>query len=167
MKKTTVIAVFSALALSACATGPAGPGGYGPATGPRSAGYSEQRIDQTRFRVTFRAPAAQPGMAEDAALLRAADIARGEGFQWFVVTNRYAETAGGGGPSLSLGTGGGSFGRNTGIGIGLGTSVPLGGGSMRAVNLDVRMGRGPRPDDGYDAADVQRNIGPRFGLPRG
>jgi len=163
MKKTSVIAVFSALSLSACAT-PAAL--YGPASGPRASGYSEQRIDQTRFRVTYRAPANQPGYAEDAALLRAADIAREAGYDWFVVTNRYAETSGGGGPSLSLGTGGGSFGGSTGIGIGLGTSIPLGGGPLRAVTMDVRMGRGERPEDAYDAADIQRTIGPRFGMPR-
>jgi hypothetical protein len=165
MKKQIVISLLSALALTACAT-PASTA-YGPAAGPRSAGFSDQRIDQTRFRVTYRAPAQQPGMAEDAALLRAADIARAEGYDWFVVTNRFIDTAGGGGPTLSLGTGGGSFGGNTGVGVGLGTSFNLGGGAMRSVSMDVRLGRGPRPEDAYDAADVQRTVGPRFGLPRG
>lgn len=148
-------------ALAACATGPTL---YGPATGPATAGYSQQRIEADRFRVTFRGgPGAPAQQVADYALLRAADIALAEGFDWFRVYGRWTEAAPDSGPRVSVGTGSSSFGRSSSFGVGVGTSFSLGGGPRLSQTIEVVMGKGPVPraPDVYDARQVREAIGPR------
>ncbi|MBB4658433.1 CC0125/CC1285 family lipoprotein [Parvularcula dongshanensis] len=142
------------LLLAACASGAA----YGPASSPSALGYREQPIEAGRYRVVYRGKSLQ--VAEDGALRRAAELALADGYDWFTVVSRAAESEGGyrSGPSIGLGAGKG--GRSS--GVGLGVQLPLGGGgsSETAVSLEVVMGRGERPSDPqtYDANSVASTL---------
>ncbi len=155
-----IVAAASALTLSACAS--LAP--YGPQGGPGGQGYSEQRIERDRFRVSYNGVGA-PGPVADMALLRAAQLTTEQGYDWFQVTQRYIDgrpdSAGGFRPSVSVGYGASNYGgwRASGTGVGLGLNFT--GPSPTSTVLEVRLGRGPRPADAevYDARDVQRSLG--------
>lgn len=160
MKRLIAPALTAAL-LAACATQPTV---YQPAAGPSAVGYSEYRIEPGRYRVTFQGgPGASPQYVSDLALLRAADLAVAEGYDWFQVTDRFMQGRGDSGPRLGVGVGGADFGRHSSVGLGLGTSFNLGGGPSVATTLEVLMGRGPRPPglNTYDAQALRRNLAPR------
>lgn len=161
--KRWIAPVLIALLLGACASTPTL---YQPAAGPNAVGFSDMRIETDRFRVTFRGgPGAPPEQVADLALLRAADLALEQGFDWFRVTDRYTRTAApNGGPRVSVGTGSASFGRHSAFGLGLGTSFNLGGGPSLAQTIEVLMGRGaaPRDPNVYVARDVRRMLGQRI-----
>lgn len=153
------IAIAAALALSACATTPTT---YQPAVGANAVGYSELRIEPGRYRVTFRGgPGASPQQVTDYALLRAADLAIAEGYDWFRVADRYLQGQPDRGPRIGVGIGGADYGRRSGVSLGLGTSFSLGGGPAVASTIEVVMGRGERPPGGdvYDARALRRNLG--------
>jgi hypothetical protein len=169
MKRLVLPAFAAALALSACATAPTL---YQPAGGPTAVGFSEYRIEPGRYRVFFRGgPGAPPAQVSDYALLRAADLALAEGYDWFRVADRRVEGLGApnGGSRLSVGVGGGrgdyGWGRHSGtsVGVGLGTSFNLGGGPSLMASLEVVMGKGPRPPGGdvYDARALRQTLGGR------
>ncbi|WP_396592942.1 CC0125/CC1285 family lipoprotein [Brevundimonas sp. R86498] len=119
------VAIAAALSLGACAS--LAP--YGPQRGPGGQGFSEQRIESDRYRVTYSGVGA-PGPVADMALLRAAELTLDQGYDWFEVTQRYIDgrpdSAGGVSQSVSLGYGGGSSrygGRrysSSGVGVGVG-----------------------------------------------
>lgn len=158
--KRLIIAV-AALSLAACATAPTL---YQPAVGPQAVGYSEYRIEPGRFRVTFRGgPGAPPQQVMDYALVRAADLAIAEGYDWFRVADRFTEGRPDNGPRIGLGVGGGDYGYRSGVSVGVGTSFNLGGGPSVATTIEVVMGRGERPRDGdvYDARALRRSLGDR------
>ena len=83
--KPVLLAATAALALSACAT--ATP--YGPA-GPQSRyGYSEQRVDSDRYRVSFAGNSVTSReQVEMSLLLRAAELTLESGHDWFATVNR-------------------------------------------------------------------------------
>jgi len=83
--RPAMLATVAALALTACATatpyGPAGPG--------MRYGYSEQRIDADRYRVTFSGNSVTSrDQVEMALLLRAAEVTVDNGYDWFSTVNR-------------------------------------------------------------------------------
>jgi hypothetical protein len=156
--KRILLPALAALLLGACATAPTH---FQPAAGRDGVGFSEMRIEPGRYRVTFQGgPGAPAAQVQDYALLRAADLALADGYDWFRVTDRITRQTGYGGSSLSVGFGGMSFGRHSATAVGVGTGVPLSGGSALTTTLEVLMGRGPKPPDGdvYDARGVQRSI---------
>ncbi|WP_309645676.1 CC0125/CC1285 family lipoprotein [Phenylobacterium sp.] len=161
MKRALVLLTACAM-LSACA---AAPTVYAPAAGPKAVGFSEYRIEPGRYRITFRGgPGAPAAQVSDYALLRAADLAIAEGYDWFRVADRMTlEAAPNNGPRVSIGGGGGGGGFRSGVGVGVGTSFDLGGGPSLAQTIEVLMGKGPRPSDrdAYDAREIRRNLGPR------
>lgn len=160
---TRLLAVAAAtLSLAACATAPTL---YQPAAGPSAVGYSEYRIEPGRYRITFRGgPGAPAQQVSDYALLRAADLALAEGYEWFRVADRLMEGRPDSGPRLGVGVGGADFGRRSGVGLGVGTSFNLGGGPRLSSTIEVVMGRGERPrgPDTYDARALRQNLGPRI-----
>ncbi|HEY8004414.1 MAG TPA: hypothetical protein VIE16_09305 [Phenylobacterium sp.] len=150
--------LLAALALSACATAPTT---FQPAASRGGVGFSEMRIEPGRYRVTFQGgPGAPEAQVQDYALLRAADLTLAGGYDWFRVIERTTRQNGYSGSSLSVGVGGMSFGRHSATAVGVGTGVPLSGGAALVANLEVLMGKGPRPADPdvYDARGVQAAI---------
>ena len=159
MKRLFLAAAAASLALSACATAPTL---YQASNGPQAVGYSEYRIEPGRYRITFRGgPGAPAQQVADYALLRAADLAVAEGYDWFQVADRFSEGRPDTGPRIGVGLGGGDYGRRSGVSLGLGTSFNLGGGPAIASTLEVVMGRGERPRgaDSYDARALRRSLG--------
>jgi hypothetical protein len=156
--KRLVIAAVCLITLSACET----PVTYGPSSG-RGSGFSEQKIENDRLRVTFRG-AGPDAQINDYALLRAADLTLQEGYDWFRVVQRDRGVSPSSGPRMSVGTGGTSFGRRSAVGVGLGTSFDLGGGPVRTVSLEIKLGKGPVPTDRevYDARSVSQSIRSRL-----
>jgi hypothetical protein len=158
-----LIIAAATLSLAACAT----PTVYAPSTGaPASVGFSDYRIETGRYRVSCTGGGGAPmAQVADYALLRAAEVALRDGYDWFRVVDRSDRTIGGGagGPSVSLGvgSGGGGWGRRSGVSIGVGTSFDLSGCPAFSRTLEVLAGKGPVPNDRdvYDARDIVRVIG--------
>jgi len=156
--KHLVIALLAGLALNACATPQKL---YQAAAGPRSVGYSEYPVEPGRYRITFRGgPGATPQRVADLALIRAADLALAEGYDWFRVADRVTEEQPDRGPRIGLGVGSGSYGRRSGVSLGVGTSFDLGGGPSVSTTIEVLMGRGERPrgQDAYDARALRETL---------
>lgn len=132
---------------------------YGPQGGPGGQGYSEQRIERDRWRVTYNGVGA-PGPVADLALRRAAELTLSEGYDWFQVAQRYVDgrpdSAGGFRPNVSVGYGASNYGgwRTSGAGVGVGLNFS--GPSPTSTVLEVRLGRGARPNaaEAYDARQV-------------
>lgn len=155
--KPLLAALALPLLLAACAT----PSAYAPPPSP----FAETRISEDRFRVTFQG-AGDPAAGGDHALMRAADLAVTQGFDWFVVENRYTETyggRGGNGPVISLGGSSINFGGRSASTFGAGVGFRFGDFARprAATTLEIRMGRGPKPLEAYDARDVLRTLGGR------
>ena len=162
MKRLTIIAlVASTAALAACAS--LAP--YGPQRGLGGQGFSEQRIESDRYRVSYNGVGAA-GPVADRALLRAAQLTTEEGYDWFEITQRYIDgrpdSAGGVRPSLGVGYGSSNYGgwRSSGTSVGLGLNFS--GPSPTSTTLEVRLGKGQRPDrpEAYDAHEIQRSLRP-------
>jgi hypothetical protein len=153
------------LSLAACAT----PTVYQPAASPNAVGYSEYPIEPGRYRITFQGgSSADPQQVMDYAMLRAADLAIAQGYDWFRIADRSVQATGGGGPRFSLGIGGASFGggHHSGVGVGGGVGMDLGDGGYGgygapAATIEVLMGKGPLPEglDAYEARAVRNTLG--------
>lgn len=165
--KTPALIAAAALTLAGCAT--LAP--YGPQTAQTSQGYSEYRLESTRWRVTYNGVGA-PGPVTDMALLRAADLTLEQGYDWFEVTQRIVDgrpdSAGGFRPSLGVGYGSGRYdgryGRYSSSGVGVGVGLNFQGPSATSTTLEVIMGRGDNPGrtEVYDARGVQQTLRARF-----
>lgn len=150
-------ALLIPLALTACAT--ATP--YQPRQD--GAGYTEQRLETNRYRVSFAGNTATPReTVENYVLYRAAEVTLANGYDHFVTTGgassgeteRSGSNVGVGFGGFSIGSGGG-----LGIGIGLGT----GGGNDREYQgqADIVMFKGPKPKDNpraFDAREIKTNL---------
>lgn len=151
-----LFAALLALTLAACAA--TGPTGYGPATGDRGFGYTDMRIESDRYRIVYRGSGGMaPGIVEDYALARAAEVALDNGYDWFRIAGRDIERDRRGGVSLGGGVGTGSYGRRSSVGVGVGGDFGrVGAQDFFTVRLEVLLGEGESPDeiDAYDARDV-------------
>jgi hypothetical protein len=82
-------ALFTLAALSACAPNPTP---YLPAASNKGYGYSEQQIEQNRWRVTFTGNTDTPRqMVENGLLYRAAQLTKANGYDYFVVATQDTE----------------------------------------------------------------------------
>jgi len=150
---------LSALALTACAS--LAP--YGAQMGPNGQGYSEQRIESNRYRVTYNGVGAA-GRVADWALVRAADLTTEQGYDWFEVTQSWTDGrpggAGGLSPSVSIGGGSSRYGGYSASGVGVGVGLNFSGPQPTSTTLEVVLGRGQKPDrpNVYDARSVQGSI---------
>lgn len=80
----------AALALSACATSTSTP--YAPAGSDSRYGYSDQRLESDRYRVTFSGNSlTSREQVEMSLLLRAAELTVQNGRDWFATVNRATE----------------------------------------------------------------------------
>ena len=150
---------LSAIALTACAS--LAP--YGAQMGPNGQGYSEQRIESNRYRVTYNGVGAA-GRVADWALVRAADLTTEQGYDWFEVTQSWTDGrpggAGGVSPSVSIGGGSSRYGGYSASGVGVGVGLNFSGPQPTSTTLEVVLGRGQKPDrpNAYDARAVQSSI---------
>jgi hypothetical protein len=143
------VALALGLLLGACAASPtpyqAVQGGFG---------YSEQQIEENRYRVSFAGNSATSRQTvEDYLLYRAAELTVQTGHDWFTVVHRNTmqEYSGyGGSPAVGVGVGGGSN-----IGVGMSFPVFGGGGSGRyTADIDILLHDGEKPQDNPDAYDA-------------
>jgi hypothetical protein len=156
------LVVLLGLLLAACAGKPTPyqqtQGGYG---------YSEQRIEDNRYRVSFAGNAATNRQTvEDYLLYRAAELTVQNGHDWFEVADRdtVQEYSGyGGSPGMGMGVGGGSG------GVGVGLSFPMFGGGGGApsytAQMDILVHDGEKPPDNanaYDAFSVISRLQPKI-----
>jgi len=159
MKRLAGLAL-SLMLLSGCASAPTL---YAAKVTPTSVGYSEFRLEPGRYRVTFQGgPGASAEQVSDYALLRAAELAVRDGYDWFRVSDRLTSSTGAGnGPRLSIGGGSSRYGGHSAIGLGLGTSFDLGPGPAVTSSLEVVFGKGPAPRDAdvYIAQAIIRSVG--------
>lgn len=155
-----IVIAIAALSLAACASLQP----YGPQTSPRGQGFAETRIESDRYRVTYNGVGAA-GPVADLALRRAAELTVQSGADWFEVTQRYIDgrpdSAGGVRPSVSVGAGSGRYGGYSASGVGVGVGLNLSGPQPTSTTLEIRTGRGQRPDraEAYDARQVLRSLG--------
>jgi hypothetical protein len=164
MKRLIALA-FSAALLTACSTTPTL---YAPQTAPSGAGYSEYRLENGRYRVTFRGnPGAPVNQVSDYVLLRSAELALRDGYDWFRVADRVTQQTGSNsGSTLSIGGGTSSYdygrhGSGSSVGLGVGTSFNLGPKPAVSSSMEVVFGKGqpPRGADVYDARAIVRTVG--------
>lgn len=159
--KPLIAAALCGLLLAACASAPTV---YRAQQGsPTDVGYSEYRLEAGRYRVTFQGgPGAKEAQVADYALLRAAELALRDGYDWFRIADRSTNVSGyDRGPRVSVGGGSASFGRRSSVGVGVGTSFNLGPGPAVSRSIEVVFGRGPTPRDrdAYDAREIVKTIG--------
>ncbi|WP_194755521.1 CC0125/CC1285 family lipoprotein [Aliidiomarina indica] len=137
-------------------------------------GYSERKITENHYRVNFKARGDDTSRAMDYALLRASEVTLEQAYDWFQVVNRETFV------NRERVSSGSSFGagagyetirdctplgcrvyrrpvRNYHLGMSLGDDR-----SVIETILEVRMGRGVRPEDGqtFDAREVYENLKP-------
>ncbi len=152
-----ILAALLAFSLIACASAPPS---YGPAKDDQSKGYRTIKLEEDRYRVTWRGGSTD--LARDNALRRAAEITLRQGYQWFEIVGQDTErTSGQRRPSTGISIGG-STGGNTRVGVGIG--IPIGGGRTSGdsfVSIEIIMGTGDKPAgrDAYDARSVLDNLG--------
>lgn len=168
------------LALAACATSTP----YAPADSGGGYGFNEQKIEDDRYRITFRGNSlTQREQVETYLLLRAAELTLAEGYDHFIVveddTEKTTTYTGVASPALGgFGYGFGPYGFYGArafpyYGFGPGFGPGFGGGLGGDINIRARdrysavayivLGRGEKPDDvmtAYDASEVVRNLRP-------
>lgn len=132
-------------------------------------GYRESQIADNRYRVEFKMRGDERFQAMDYALLRAAELTLVAGYDWFVVVDRHS-AQNGESPDLRAGVkrervverdcgllGCSTRSRpETGYGVGL----EAGGREKTEAMLEIRLGKGVRPEgeDSYDAVEVRSNL---------
>jgi hypothetical protein len=95
MKRAVIVlGAVLAISLAACTT----PTPYQPLVtgGTASGGFTDQRLDETHFRVTFRGNSmTSREQVETYLLYRAAELTVGQGYDWFEMVSRATENRGG------------------------------------------------------------------------
>lgn len=159
-----VLAAAAMALAAACAT--AVGTAYAPADS-KGYGYSDMRVETDRYRVTFAGDGATPPeLVEDLALLRAADLALANGYDWFRVIGRSMDAQEKGGVGLGMGVGTGSYGRRSAVGVGVGGDLgTVGAKKFYTSRMEVLMGKGPPPEGAnvYDARSLSQSIRARIG----
>ncbi len=168
MRKGHLGRVASALCLAlvaACST----PTPYKPAISPFDDGYTTQRLESNRFRISFKGNSLTNRQTVDTYMLyRAAEVTLENGGDYFVLVNKDVDknTAFENyGDDLAWGWGGGwgwrhGFGPGPGFGGGIDYSRPIN--SYDAI-ADIVTYRGPKPagnTNAYDAHEVMAAVGP-------
>ena len=146
------------LTLTACASAPPV---YGPAAGhPAGIGFSQVRIEDDRWRVSYAAQGDDARLeAERLVLRRAAELTVQNGYEWFEVVDRRTETEGDQGSPVRVGgtvsRGWGSRGWS-GTGVGIGVSLSPNQRRNAVATIEIIAGRGEAPELAYDAAAMLR-----------
>lgn len=122
-------------------------------------GYSDQKLEANRFRVSFDGKSSTPrATVENYVLYRSAEVTLANSYDYFTVAMQNTESKVNGNSSpFSFGIGG--FGRNGGVGFGVGTGSDIR--SEYQGSADVTMFRGKKPEDNphaYDARAIKENL---------
>ena len=180
MTKRIGIALAAALALglAACQTTPTPYQPLGAPGATASGGFTDQRLDDTHVRVTFRGnDLTSRERVETYLLYRAAELTLADGFDWFEMVDRHTENRGGtwvtsAGPywspywRLHGGWGWGAWDPFWG-------GPPWGGYDVQRIDryeasADIALGHGPKPAGdarAFDARQVTANLGPKIVRP--
>ena len=161
--KTVFISLAAAGLLTACASGPTG---YGPAQG-NGLGFATQKIQHDRFQVSFTGRNADE--ARNYALLRAAEVTRGEGYSHFRVVgsgttgneNRRSPISSNIG--VGIGSGGGRTHTNVGLGLGIYDVAQAMQGNKVRASLEIILERSAGANNGsvYDAQSIIDSMRPQ------
>ena len=168
MTRSMPVLLFAPLLLVGCATGATL---YQPVK--NGYGYSEQKLEVDRYRVSFFGNTrTDADTVADYVLYRAAEITLDNGYDYFVVIDRstQGEQRAASGPSVGIGLGGFRFGGSGGFGISVGTSTPVGGGNGDAYRgtADIQLRKGSKPEDdvqAFDARALKANLQDRIQRP--
>ena len=156
--KHILLSATACLLLAGCASTA---GTYGPATGS-NLGYSNTQLEQDRFRVSYTSRDAYE--SKDFALLRAAEIARTEGYSHFKIIGGEAHNNGhsGIGTNVGIGIGGGRYNRSH-VSVNLFDLGRALQGSKATETIEViLMNNGNENDPSvFSAQEVIQNIAPR------
>lgn len=87
MKFKDILLVTSLVIFSACASAP----DYRPASGSRSAGYSETQIESNRYRVSYRLNDNDYTRAQSLAMRRAAELTLESGYDTFELVSQSSD----------------------------------------------------------------------------
>lgn len=167
---TRLLALGLAATLAACAT--ATP--YQPSRDGQG-GYSEQRIENNRYRIRFIGNSSTPReTVENYMLYRAAELTLNAGYDYFIMSandtearTRYSQSVSAyGGPGWGWGWGRGGWRPYDGIGFGVSSAMPITDYNAQAI---VLMLKGQKPDGdpaAYDARAVRESLGPLIQLPQ-
>ena len=175
--KPVLLATAAALTLSACAT--ATP--YGPAGVDSRFGYSDQRVDADRYRVSFAGNSVTSReQVEMGLLLRAAELTVENGYDWFATVDRatdrdvrysvspdpfyYDRYRPYWSPYWSFYRRGAWSSRNS----FWGPDVDVREIDRFEASSEILMGRGDKPagdPNAFDAREVIQNLGPRVSRP--
>jgi hypothetical protein len=179
MKRIAMIAAASlALGLAACETTPTPYQPLGAPGAQVSGGFTDQQLDATHFRVTFRGNSfTSREQVETYLLYRAAELTTGQGFDWFEMVERQTHNNG---STYISGYGGywAPYWRFHG-GWGWNAWDPFWGDpfwdSAYVERIDryeaiaeIAVGRGPKPEHdvrAFDARQVMANLGPKIARP--
>jgi len=170
--KNILLSVGAIALLAACATGPTA---YGPAQNA-GLGFNSQQIESDRFQVSFTGRNADE--AHNLALLRAAELTKGQGFSHFRVigsaTNGHDRGRSPVSTSVGIGIGSGGgyrrYGRSrTNIGVGININDlarALQGDKVTAgmeiilINASDNLAEGNLTDNVYEADSIIKSIRP-------
>jgi|HubBroStandDraft_4_1064222.scaffolds.fasta_scaffold200248_2 hypothetical protein len=135
-----------------------------------SGGYAESRIEDNRWRVSFRGNDETPrNVVETYMLYRAAELTLAQGYDWFEAAQRHTDTH----------TSGYATGYGPGWGWGWRRWGPWGGAfwdndvsfdteQRYDAAVEIVLGHGPKPADdphAFDARQVVANLGPKIVRP--
>jgi len=161
--RALILSGFTALLLSACATGPTA---YGPAELNGGVGFENTKIEQDRYRINFTGRT--DGEARNYALLRAAEITLDEGFSHFRIVggDTFSDQPRRSGVSTSVGfgTGRGYYGRGSSVGVGINLNDvgQLLNGQKVTNTIEVILLRsGSDEPNVYNAQSITQSIQPR------
>jgi hypothetical protein len=166
LREALAAAAIATLGLTACET--IGPTPYQPASAS-APGYSEMRIENDRYRISFKGNSSTPrDMVETYMLYRAAELTLQNGFDNFTVAHRETDK------DVRVRSYGGYYGGFWGYpyypyGRGWGWWDPYWGGAWGPSyststryegNIEILMGRGVRGEDPntFDAREVSQNL---------
>ena len=156
-------AVLPALALAACASVTP----YQPLQD--GVGYSDQKLESNRFRVSFAGNSSTPReTVENYVLYRTAEVTLANGYDYFTLAAQTTEaelkSAGG---SFGFGIGGIGIGRHGGLGIGIGSGTEIR--TEYQGSADVNLFHGKKPDNdphAYDARQLRDNLESTIARPK-
>ncbi|GAB3381862.1 hypothetical protein NCG89_05400 [Spongiibacter taiwanensis] len=171
MRLPILFVALLSLGLAACSSSTA----YQAADKRGGYGYTETALGKDRYRITFNGNSAtDKETVNDYALLRAAELTLQEGYDWFHLVNRDSESKSRNSTSVSGGTG---FGGGTSVYQRCGliscdtvvydSPTRYSGGvastttrTSYSAALEIKMGKGPMPDDAeaYNAQELASTL---------